>query len=121
MEVVDRPEVGHVYRIANFAQGFRREAHGNTARRPHGVVLSTPDGLVNVCARSSQTKDYVAAADFWSDRVPAMGLDKDGFFSKRDRWFKSMAAADLGNSHKADYLGPLPPEQFDDYCSWAEQ
>jgi hypothetical protein len=120
-EVVGRPEVGHVYKIANYAQGSRREAHGRDSHRPHGVVMSSPDGLTNVAARGTQKHEYVPATDFWSDKVPTMGLDKDGFFSQRGRWLKSVTAQMLGDPHMADYLGPLPPEQFNDFCAWAER
>ena len=115
-----QPQTGHVYKIKNMAQGIRREAHGDHAWRPHGVVLASPDGLVNVAARGSTSDDYDRRRDFWSPKAPEMGLDKDGFFSARDRWYKSFAADELADGTKAKYLGPLPEPQFTGYCNWVD-
>lgn len=112
------PQAGDMFKISNTAQGTRREAHGDKSWRPHGVVLASPDGLVNVVARSSQTPDCLPR-DFRSCAEPTIRLDRDGFFSMR--WYKSFTAAVLTDGTKAEYLGLLPEPQNSGFQDWAER
>jgi hypothetical protein len=118
---VNTPQVGSVYRISNLAQGARPEAHSATSRRPHGVTQTSPDGLVTVVARGTQTDKYDRKHDFWSDRVPTMGLDKDGFFSDRGRWCKVLPAEHFADRLMSDALGLLPDTQLSGFCAWAQR
>ncbi len=112
------PTAGDVYKISNLAQGTRKEAHGDLSWRPHGVVLVSPDGLVNVVGRSSHMPDY-KPRDLSSRAEPTIGLDLDGFFSMR--WYKSSTTAVLADGTKAKYLGPLPEPQNSRFCAWTER
>jgi len=107
-----------VYKIKNVAQGTRREQHGVNAWRPHGVALASADGLVAVTARGTQMREFDEKRDLLSAKEPAFGLSKDGFFSARDRWYKSFNAVELADSSKAECLGPLPEPQLGKYCDW---
>jgi hypothetical protein len=82
--------------------------------------MSSPDGLVNVVPRSSKVEEYNNKRDFWSPKVPAMELDKDGFFSAESRWYKSFSQNDLKDARRTRCLGHLPEPQLGDFVSWTE-
>lgn len=115
------PQVGSVYSISNLTQGTRREAHGDRSWRPHGVTQTTPDGLVSVAARGTQAAQFDSRRDFWSVRAPTIGLDKDGFFSQRDRWHKVLVVETFSNTKLTRHLGLLPDGQLHDFCEWTQQ
>ena len=112
------PQAGEMHRIANVAMGTRKEAHGDSTWRPHGIVFASPDGTVNIVGRSSLMPDY-KPGDLRSSAEPAIKLDREGFFSMR--FYKSFTTALLADGTKAEYLGTLPEPQNRRFCEWTER